>query len=303
MSNTRNEVSVIGLGVMGAELARVLLRDGYHVTVWNRTAAKAEPLVKAGAALADSVALAVKASPVVITCVDDYQATRNLLATDEVAQLLSGKVLVELSTGTPNDAREAEIWARERGIKYLDGAIMATPSQVGRPDTTILTSGVRSVFEKSEPLLRTLAGNLTYTGEAVGNASALDLAILSFWFGGLLGFFHGAHICEAEGLPVDSFGATVGSLAPVIGEQNKQMGEDIHASKYDNPQSSVRICAAGMDLIARHAREAGINSEFPDFAAGIFRKAVDAGYGEEGVAAVIKVLRNGGKAQAIEFAS
>lgn len=288
-----SEVSVIGLGVMGSELGRVLLRNDYLVTVWNRTATKAEPLIKDGALLAPNAAVAVEASPVVLVCVDDYKVSHSILETEEVAPFLSGKVLVELSTGTPQDARDAEGWARERGVDYLDGAIMATPSQVGRPDTTILVSGARSVFEKSDAILKTLAGNLTYTGGPVGNASALDLALLSYWFGGVLGFLHGARTCESEGFPADSFGATVGALAPVVGEQNKKMGEDIRVEKYDNPESSIRICAAGMELIARHAREAGINSEFPDFACGIFKKAVAAGHGDEGVAAVIKVLREG----------
>jgi 3-hydroxyisobutyrate dehydrogenase-like beta-hydroxyacid dehydrogenase len=50
---------------------------------------------------------------------------------------LASRMLVELSTGTPQDARDAEAWARERGADYLDGAIIATPSQIGRPDTPI----------------------------------------------------------------------------------------------------------------------------------------------------------------------
>lgn len=292
MSKGKENVSVIGLGVMGAELARVLLREGHPVTVWNRTAAKAEPLVNEGALLAPSAALAIGASPIVIVCIDDYSASRSLLETDEAAPFLKGKSIIELSTGTPSDARDAEQWAREHGIEYLDGAIMATPSQVGRPDTTILVSGSSSVFEQTEPVLRSLAGNLTYVGEPVGNAAASDLAILSYWFGGILGFFHGVLICEAEGLPVDSFGATVASLAPVIAEQNQKMGDHIHAEKYDDTEATVRTCTAAFDLLIRHAREAGINSEFPEFGARIFRRAVDAGHGKDDVAAVIKVLRD-----------
>jgi len=77
-----NAVSVIGLGVMGAALARTLLSSGYHVTVWNRTNAKAEPLVRGGGAvLAPSVASAVSASPIVLVCVEDYKVTRSLLGT------------------------------------------------------------------------------------------------------------------------------------------------------------------------------------------------------------------------------
>ena len=129
----------------------MLLRDGHRVTVWNRTSAKAEPLVRDGAVLAASAASAVGASPIVIVCVDDYEVTRQILDTKEVAPALAGRVLVQLSTGSPQDARDSEAWARERGADYLDGAIMATPSQMGRPDTTIFVSGADATFRKSEP--------------------------------------------------------------------------------------------------------------------------------------------------------
>ena len=139
-----SEVSVIGLGAMGSALARALLRDGHRVTVWNRTSAKAEPLVRDGALLAHSPAAAVTASPIVLVCVEDYKVTRSILGREEVAPALAGRVLVELSSGTPQDARDAEAWARQRGVDYLDGAIMATPSQIGRPDTPIFVSGAVS---------------------------------------------------------------------------------------------------------------------------------------------------------------
>ena len=81
--------------------------------------------------LPTSAASAVRASPIVLVCVEDYKVTRSILGTKEVAPALAGRALVELSSGTPQDARDAEAWARARGIDYLDGAIMATPSQMG----------------------------------------------------------------------------------------------------------------------------------------------------------------------------
>ncbi|HEY8460797.1 MAG TPA: NAD(P)-dependent oxidoreductase [Blastocatellia bacterium] len=291
MTNRNSEVSIIGLGAMGAALARTLIDNGHRVTVWNRTGAKAEPLVRDGAILAPSAAAAVEASPIVLVCVEDYKATRNVLGAEDVVPLLSGRTLVELSTGTPQEARDAEAWARKRGAEYLDGAIMATPSQIGRPTTTIFTSGAETAFKRSEPVLKPLAGNLMYMGESVGSASAWDLATLSCLFGALLGFFHGARIFESENLRVDAFGSMIAGISPVIGEIIKQTGEVIQTGDYKNPQSSVKTCTVAFELIAKQAREARINSEFPAFALGIFKKAVAAGYAEEEVAAVIKALR------------
>jgi 3-hydroxyisobutyrate dehydrogenase-like beta-hydroxyacid dehydrogenase len=289
----KNEVSVIGMGAMGSTLARELLRNGHRVTVWNRTSAKAEPLVQDGAVLAPNPVSAVSASPVVVICVDDYDATRKILDAKDVAPALAGRTLIQLSTGSPQDARDSEAWARGRSADYLDGAIMATPSQMGRPDTTIFVSGSGSTFRKNEPLLKSLGGNVIYLGEQVGSASALDSAVLSFFFGGILGFFHGSLICESEDLRVDSFGAMAANIAPVLGEIIKHQSEVIQAGTYENPEASVRICAKGFELFVRQAREARINSEFPMFGLGIFEKAMAAGYGEEAAGAVIKALRNG----------
>ncbi len=287
----KNEVSVIGLGAMGSALAQALIRDGYRVTVWNRTGAKAEALVRAGAVLAPSAASAVGASPVVLVCVGEGKVTRNILGTEEAAPALAGRVLVELGTGTPQDAREAEVWARERGVDYLVGAIMATPSQIGRPDTTIFASGAETAFRRSEPVLKTVAGNLMYMGETIGLASAWDLATLSCLFGALLGFFHGARVFESEGLRVGDFGSMIAGISPVLGEMIKHAGDVIQTGTYENPQSSVKTCTFGVELFVKQAREARINSEFPAFALGIFKKAMAAGYAEEEVAALIKVLR------------
>ena len=288
-----SEAAVIGLGAMGSALARALLRDGQRVTVWNRTSAKAAPLVKDGAVLAPSAAAAVGASPIAIVCVEDYQVTRSILGTEAVAPALAGRVLVELSTGTPQDARDAEVWARERGADYVDGAIMATPSQIGRPDTPIFASGAETAFRRSEPVLKTLAGNLMYMGEPVGLASAWDLATLSCMFGAIFGFFHAARIFESEGLRVGDLGSMIADISPVLGEMIKHTDDIIQAGTYENPESSVKTCTVAFELFVKHAREAGINAEFPAFGLGLFKKAMAAGYAEEDAAAVIKVLRGG----------
>ncbi|WP_437971960.1 NAD(P)-binding domain-containing protein [Sorangium sp. So ce260] len=288
-----SEVSVIGLGPMGIALAGALLRSGARVTVWNRTSARAEPLVAEGAALSSSVAAAVQASSVVVVCVADYQATYGLLEATQVASALAGKVLVQLSTGTPQDARHGEAWAKERGVDYLDGAILAVPSQMGKPESSIIVSGSEAAFQKSKTLLERMAGTVSYLGEQVGSASALDLAFISFVFAGLIGFYHGARICEAEGLRVGDFGSMLADIAPAIGAMVKQDGDAIQDGTFQSAESSVEMCSRGAEIVLRQAREARIDAVIPAFASGLFRKGVLAGYGAESPGALIKVLRKG----------
>jgi 3-hydroxyisobutyrate dehydrogenase-like beta-hydroxyacid dehydrogenase len=285
------KVSVIGLGNMGAVLAHTLLQHDYTVTVWNRSADKAQPLVEKGALLAPTIAAAVQASPIVIICVFDYNATYQIFASEEVTAALKDRIVVQLSTGTPQEAREGAVWAKERGIKYLDGAIMATPSQIGRPDTPIFAAGSAEVFATCEPVLKTLAGKLQYMGENAGTASAWDMGVLSYLWGALMGFYHGALIFQSEGIPVNALGSVLADFSPIMGEMIKHDGELIQSETYDQPQNTIDIAAASLELFVKQAVEAKINSEIPTFMMGLYRKAQLAGYGNESIPALVKLLR------------
>jgi 3-hydroxyisobutyrate dehydrogenase-like beta-hydroxyacid dehydrogenase len=277
--------------MMGSTLARLLLRAGHPVTVWNRTSAKADPLVREGATLARSPVAAVGASPVVVVCVYDYKAAKDILDTKEVASALAGRVLIQLTTGSPREARDSEAWALRHGADYVDGAIQAAPSQMAKPHTTILVSGAEAAFRRSEPVLQVFGGNVKYLGDQVATAAAMDLATLSYVYGALLGFFHGARIAESEGFRVDRYGALVAEISPSFGEFFRHEGAVIQSGRYEVSESPLRISVEATERLAQAARDSGINSELPAFASEWFRRAMAAGHGDEEVAAVIKVLR------------
>jgi len=282
------DVSLIGLGPMGIALARAL-QPGHTLTVWNRTAERANPILNQGTVLAPSALAAVQASPVVLVCVADYAASRSILATPGVADALRGKVLVQLSTGTPQDARDD--WAALSGVAYLDGALLATPGQIGRPDTPLFISGEERALASCRPVLQAIAGNILYMGEPIGNAAAWDLATLSCMFGAMSGFFHGVRICESEGLKVNEFSQMIGAISPVLGEMIDAEGQAIHAGRYGEPESSMATCAGSGRLFVKQAREAKLDASFPNFLMGLFDRALGAGLANERLAAMIKVLR------------
>jgi 3-hydroxyisobutyrate dehydrogenase-like beta-hydroxyacid dehydrogenase len=288
-------VSVIGLGAMGSTLARLLLRGGYRVSVWNRTRGRAEPLVGEGAGAPPSAAAAVAASDVVVVCVYDYGAANGILATKDVESVLAGRAIVQLTTGSPQEARDSEEWARRHGADYIDGAIQAAPSQMARPDTTILVSGAEPAYHRSEAVLRVFGGNVKYLGQPVGAASTMDLATLSYVYGAGLGFFHGARIAESEGFRVDEYGALIAEISPSFGEFFRYEGAVIQSGDYRISESPLRISVEATERLARASRESGLNAEIPELASDLFKRALAAGYGDEEVAALIKVLRASAK--------
>lgn len=176
-------ISVLGMGRMGAALAHALIKAGHPTTVWNRTPARAAPLAAAGAEVAASVRNAVAASQITIVNVSDYQATQGLLRDKEVAGALAGKLIIELTSGTPDGAREAHGWAQRQGARYLDGAILATPDFIGTEAGTLLVSGPSGVFEEGRAVLAALGGNVQFIGEDPGLANALDSAVLALMWG------------------------------------------------------------------------------------------------------------------------
>ena len=281
-----SDISVLGLGLMGSALARSLIAAGHRVTVWNRSSEKSVPLVKSGAISAESVAAAVAASPVVLACVDNYDTTRAFLDAPEPKLRLPGRIFVQLSTGMPREARESETWFNSKGAGYLDGAILCGPVDIGTPGATILYSGQRGSFERCHDLLKALAGDTRFVGEKVGSAAAIDFAWLSELFGVFAGAAHGAILCESEGVDLDLY-------ASVFAENDiaREMIGVIGKGAFANPGATLQVWNAALRRIRNQARDAGINSEVPDFIAGLLDRAEAAGLQNEHIAAMVKALR------------
>jgi 3-hydroxyisobutyrate dehydrogenase-like beta-hydroxyacid dehydrogenase len=283
--------TVIGLGMMGTTLARLLLRAGYRVTVWNRSASKASSLVDEGAVRAATPTEAVAASEFVVVCVYDYPASDAILKNPGVEAVLAGRTVIQLTTGSPRDARESEAWAQGHGARYLDGGIQAAPEQMGDAATTILLSGAEDAFRDSEGLLKVFAGNLAYLGADIARAAAMDLATLSYGYGSFLGFFHGALIAEAEGIPLDQYGAVIAEVAPAFGDFLKHEGAVLQSGDFAVSQSPLKISIEATERMLATARESGISTRFPEFVVPFFRQAKVAGLEDQELAALIKVFR------------
>lgn len=139
---------------MGTALAGALLAAGHPTTVWNRSAGKADALVAKGATRAESPAEAITASQLVIVCLLDHRSVHQVF--DAHASALQGRVLVNLTTGTPAQARELAEWAAQRGADFVAGGIMAIPPMIATPDAFVLYSGSQSAFETHRGVLDSL---------------------------------------------------------------------------------------------------------------------------------------------------
>jgi 3-hydroxyisobutyrate dehydrogenase-like beta-hydroxyacid dehydrogenase len=285
------DVTVLGLGQMGIVLADLLLGGGKSLTVWNRSRGRADGLVDRGATLAATAADAIAASPITIICVSDYAVASELLGFDRSAEALAGKLVVNLGTGSPEEAEEAEKRLRGSGASYLDGAIQAAPSQMGQPDTPILISGDQTAFRQAQGLLGILGGNVINLGDRVAAAAFMDLATLSYVYGATAGFLHGALMAERVGIDVKLFGTVVNDISPSFGKFFAHEGAVIASGDFTITESPMRISVAAVQRILDSSRRLGVSDDLPALMSGWLRRAEAAGLLDEEFAAIIKVLR------------
>lgn len=283
-------VTVIGLGSMGTAIARAFLTKGFRVTVWNRDLSKAATLVAQGAIQARDLPEAIAANPLLVLCVADYKVTRKIFGSAETVSL-HGKTIIQLSTGTPKEAREFDAWIQQQGGNSLNGDIMAWPRQIGTSEASITISGQSEIFRQYETALKALAGTVNHVSEEAGGSAVLFSAVMAYLAGNWIGFCHGALICEQEGLRTDEFGKLIAGISPILAAESVQMGEVIQHGSFSDPESTINITTNDLHLLVQQAEEAGISKELPEFAANLFQRAVEAGYGKEEHAAIIKVMR------------
>ena len=282
-----SDVTLIGLGAMGSALALAFLRAGHTITVWNRTQSKTEPLVAIGAKLATSVSDAVEASPITVICIDNYELTKNLISEKNLGEILANRTLIQLTTGTPKEAAELQALVTNFDCEYIDGAIMVYPDGIGSEDALFLFSGNETTYQNYQPLLSCLGGDLRYLGSNISTAASLDMALLTHELCSFLGAVHGVQICESQGIDPE----LLASMFPHDAVARKPI-EIISSDAFTDPGATLTVFDAALQRIQSQARDTGINSEIPDLISSLFKRAIAAGYGEEDVASIIKVMRN-----------
>ena len=168
----------IGLGKMGAPMARHLRAAGHELSVYNRTAAKAEGLVAAGARLATSPAGAATGAAVVFVMLADDAALRaSLLGPDgAVAAMDRGAVLVEMSTVSPAISAEIDRACAARGVGYLRAPVSGSVAFAEAAKLTVLASGPAAVYATVLPLLQNFSAKQLHVGEGC-EARVMKLAL------------------------------------------------------------------------------------------------------------------------------
>lgn len=282
-----NTMTLIGLGAMGTAIAITLLKNKCDLKVWNRSPEKMNNLEALGAKTTESLKDAVISSQVILVCISGYENANLLLGQPEIACLLKNKTIIQLSTGTPKEARTAEKLIKDSGGNYLDASIMVYPKTLGSKEAQILVSGPTRVYQDYTAIFSCLGGDVRYVGEPIGAAAALDLAVLSRLTVITAGVLHGAQICTAEGVSLE----TLANLYPE-GDRARSLVETVFNNEYEkNISASINTAFVCNSAIRDHSKELGINHEVPSFILNLYQRAVDAGLKNQDAASLIKVMQ------------
>ncbi|MEV0504580.1 NAD(P)-binding domain-containing protein [Streptomyces spectabilis] len=285
----RTPVTVIGLGNMGAALATALLERGHETTVWNRTPAKAAALAARGARVAATPAEAVASSDLVIACVLDHDALHTVV--DPVVAALAGRTLVNLTTGSPEQAEEFAAWAASHGVDYLDGAVMTTPPGVGSPEMMFLYSGLRSAFDTHRPALEAL-GDPLFLGEGAGLASLYDVALLGLMWAAFGGWLHGTALVGADGAKATEFAPlALRWLGGAVNAFITRYAAQVDEGRYPGDDATVDVQIAAIDHLIHAAADRGVDNALPRLLKATMERTHAAGHGGDSFASVIEVLR------------
>ncbi|MEU6661157.1 NAD(P)-dependent oxidoreductase [Streptomyces sp. NPDC046821] len=214
------QIAFLGLGHMGAPMARHLLDAGHPLTVWNRTPAKAAPLVERGAVLADSPADAVRGADVVITMLASPDAVSEV-ADAIVPVLPSGTYWVEMSTIGPDAVRQLAARVGD-GVTFVDAPVMGSTDKAEAGELGILAGGDAAAVEG----VLAHIGKVTRTG-AIGSGAALKLVVNTAVLGGVGLVAEAMALADALGLSED---VAKGALAagPLGGAVARAFAQDVH---------------------------------------------------------------------------
>lgn len=280
-------VSVLGLGMMGSALASALLKAGHPVTVWNRSAARTGPLVAQGATPAETVKDAVAASPLVIVCFTTNDNVGETLAAVD----FTGRTLVNLTNGTPAQARALATRARKQGAAYIDGGIMAVPQMIATPGAYVLYSGDEQAYETHRPTLAALGGT-QWVGTDPGRAALHDLALLTGMYGMLIGVAQAFALVRTENITATEFAGPLHAwVSAMLGAVVPGVAAAVDSGQHLTDVSSLGINQAAFSHFIDAYDDQGVSPElFVPFQK-LLDRSVAEGHAADGLSRLVDLLK------------
>ena len=289
MGDGTDRVGWIGFGIMGRPMTENLLRAGFAVTGYNRTASRLERFAGAGGRVADDPRAVAEASDVVVTMVSDTPDVEQVLfgSGGVVEGCRGGQVVVDMSTISPRATREFARRLRERGVEHLDAPVSGGESGAIAATLSIMVGGEAVAFERCRPIFAALGKKITHLGPG-GAGQATKLVNQVAGLGTLLAVCEAIRLAQAFGLDGSKMIEAVGGGA-AASWQLANLGPKILDRDFA-PGFPVRLARKDLRLVLESAGELRLPLPGITLVERLFAALADAGGDEDGTQALVKAL-------------
>jgi len=286
------KIGIIGTGMLGEAVGLHLLDSGYSVSVYNRTKSKTKNLEEKGADVAELPSVVAESSDLIITCVKDADAVKQVLFGQ--GGVVSGKhddmTVADMSTINPNAAKEISKKLHDEGIKSIEVPVMGGPNVAIEGKLVLMASGDKESFERFSQVFNTIANKTFFLGES-GSAHSIKLAMNLQISLLALSLSEGIMLTKKAGFDPEIFLEILNSTYFSTGmSQNKayKMIKDEY-----QPTFTLKNMKKDLDTIIASAKDFDAKLPIAERANEIYKQALDAGFGEidyTGILAYIKKL-------------
>jgi 3-hydroxyisobutyrate dehydrogenase-like beta-hydroxyacid dehydrogenase len=222
-------VGFVGMGHMGAGMAKRLLGAGYALTVYDRTSARTQEIEQLGSSVAKTPQALATQSDVVMACVTDDTAQQQVMLGPEgaLAGVRGGASIVDLSTVSPSASRHLHQAAQECGVSMLDAAVSGSVPQVEQGSLVIFVGGEQQTYEQCRPLLEVLGKSIYFMG-ASGMGTTMKLVVNTMLGLGMQALAEAIALGEKAGLQKDLLLDVLGQTAVLTPGQKAKLANVEH---------------------------------------------------------------------------
>jgi 3-hydroxyisobutyrate dehydrogenase len=292
MSGPPLTVAVLGTGVMGEPMARNIARSGIAVRAWNRTLDRARPLEGDGATVCERPRDAVDGADVTMTMLSDADATFEV-AEVMIEALAPGAVWLQSGTIGLDGVERCVDLAQRHGVALVDAPVLGTRKPAEDGALTVLASGSDEAVGRCEPIFRAVGAKTVRLGSEAGRGTRLKLAVNTWVLALTEGTAEAFALAKALGLGLDEMiEALDGSPtdAPYFRMKAKLMDDGEYPASF-----TLRLAAKDAALMERAAEQAGADLPLVRAVAKRLAEGVEAGYGEEDMAATFRLAARDGR--------
>ena len=284
-------VGFIGLGIMGQGMVRNLLNAKFNVCVWNRTAARMEPLIEAGATSGNSPADVASQSDIIITCVSDTLDVEAVILGENgiIHGVHSGSLVIDMSTISPHVTRDIGNTLREKGVHMLDAPISGGSEGAAKGTLSIMVGGDADQFERAMPYFEAMGKAVTHVG-AHGAGQTVKLVNQILVVVNALAVSEAMLFAEAGGLDLQK---TLDAVSQGAAGSWMLSNRGPQVLKRDwRPGFTIDLQQKDVRLILDAADQMGIPVMATSMVFNLYRTLQAQGLGHEGNHALVKALEH-----------